>query len=111
MHIVKTDNQLLKIVPRSYTSENLTVKVTNETKNTSQEQTITPVLSGNFMELTGTFTFAEGIFYYFVVSEGANEIYRGKIYCTDQTNLPEYTINQGQYEIYEKANANEYITI
>lgn len=111
MHIVKTDNQLLQIVPRSYTTGNVVVMVTNETTNTSQQETITPVLSGNFMQITGTFTFAESIFYYFVVSQGSNEIYRGKIYCTDQTDLEKYTTNQGQYEIYEKANANEYITI
>lgn len=111
MHIVRTDNQLLKIVPRSYTTDQVTVTVKNETTNTSQQETITPVVSGNHIELTGTFTFSEGIFYYFVVSQGGSEIYRGNIFCTDQTDLEEYTVNQGQYETYEKANANEYITI
>lgn len=111
MHIVRTDNQLLKIVPRSYSTANVVVTVTNETTNTSEQETITPVASGNHIELTGTFTFAEGIFYYFVVSQGGSEIYRGNIFCTDQTDLEDYTVNQGQYEIYEKANANEYITI
>jgi hypothetical protein len=111
MHIVRTDNQLLKIVPRSYSTANVVVTVTNETTNTSEQETITPVASGNHIELTGTFTFAEGIFYYFVVSQAGSEIYRGNIFCTDQTDLEDYTVNQGQYEIYEKANANEYITI
>ena len=111
MHIVKTDNQLLKIVPRSYTTDQVTVTVTNESTNTSQSQTLTPVVSGNHINITGTFTFAEGIFYYFVVSQGGSEIYRGNIFCTDQTDLEDYTVNQGQYTSYEKANANEYITI
>jgi hypothetical protein len=111
MHIVRTDNQLLKITPRSYSTDQVTVTVTNETTNTSQEQTLTPVASGNHMNITGTFTFAQGIFYYFVVSQGGSEIYRGKIFCTDQTDLEKYTVNQGQYETYEKANANEYITL
>lgn len=111
MHIVRTDSQLLKIVPRTYSTDQVTVTVTNESTNTSQAETLTPSVSGNHINLTGTFTFSEGIFYYFVVTQGANEIYRGNIFCTDQTDLEEYTVNQGQYESYQKANANEYITI
>lgn len=111
MHIVTTSNQLLKIIPRVYSTSQVVVKLTNETKNTTVEETITPVLSGNYMNITGTFTFAENIFYYFVVTQGGNEIYRGNIFCTDQTNHDKYTVNESQYTPYAKANANEYITI
>lgn len=111
MHIVRTDNQLLKIVPRSYTTAQVVVTVTNESTNTSVQETITPVASGNYMNITGTFTFAEGVFYYFVVTQSGTEIYRGKIFCTDQTDLEKYTTNEGEYTAYAKANANEYITI
>lgn len=111
MHIVRTDNQLLKIVPRSYTTSEVTIVFTNKTTNQSYQQTITPTVSGNHIEIASTFAFTQDVFYYFVVSQGGSEIYRGNIFCTDQADLEEYTVNQGQYETYEKANANEYITI
>lgn len=38
------------------------------------------------------------------------EIYRGKIYCTDQTDLEKFSINDGQFTYYEDTdNDNQYI--
>lgn len=67
-------------------------------------------ISGNEVQATLDYEFEVGNFYYFVVN-GIVELYRGKIFCTDQADLEKYTTNEGQYTSYAKTNANEYITI
>lgn len=42
---------------------------------------------------------------------GTAELYRGKVFCTDQTDFDKYTTNENIYSEYEKAEANEYIVI
>ena len=43
------------------------------------------------------------------ILSGANEIFKDKIFCTNQTDLPQYTINSGEY--ITNASDNEFITV
>jgi hypothetical protein len=45
------------------------------------------------------------------VVSGTEELYRAKVFCTDQTDFDKYTTNENVYTEHEKANANEYIVI
>ena len=49
------------------------------------------------MVLSGTFSLKEGSQYSFKVKDGSTEIYRGLIFCTDQTDLDKYFINKDEY--------------
>tara|TARA_R110000851_G_scaffold25939_1_gene74128 strand:+ start:939 stop:1280 length:342 start_codon:yes stop_codon:yes gene_type:complete len=107
-----TGTQQLKIITRKDAS-NPVIKLTDkETRTTS---TITPSksLSGSYMVLDGTFTLTEDNLYSYKVelsSENSEEIYRGLIYCTNQTNLDKYFINQNEY-IEEDSFDNEYVIL
>ena len=107
-----TGTQQLKIITRKDAS-NPVIKLTDkETRTTS---TITPAksLSGSYMVLDGTFTLTEDNLYSYKVelsAEDSEEIYRGLIYCTNQTNLDKYFINQNEY-IEEDSFDNEYVIL
>ena len=107
-----TGTQQLKIITRKDAS-NPVIKLTDkETRTTS---TITPSksLSGSYMVLDGTFTLTEDNLYSYKVelsAEDSEEIYRGLIYCTNQTNLDKYFINQNEY-IEEDSFDNEYVIL
>lgn len=111
MHIVSTTDRRIYFVPREHAAS-VSVKITDEQTNTSTTYSTYAAITGNFSEITLN-ELSEETFYFLELSSNADdqEIYRGKVFCTNQTDLEKYTVNQGQYTSYEKANANEYITI
>ncbi len=100
MDILTTSSpQELKIIPRK-DSASPVIKLTNKMTNTTA--TVTPSKSddGNYMVLSGTFNIAEDNLYSYKVEMGGEDdevIYRGLIYCTNQTNLDKYFINKDEY--------------
>jgi len=62
------------------------------------------------MTLSGIFTLVEGRFYKFDVLDGSSLIYRGKIFCTDQTDYDKYSVNDGVYTE-EQSYDNEFIIL
>jgi len=45
-----------------------------------------------------------------LISPADGEIYRGKIYCTDQADLEKFSVNDGEFTYYEDTdNDNQYI--
>lgn len=110
MHIVSTTNKEIKFVPRKVETGSISIEITDEQTNKSTTASVTASESGNFVSVTPTYTFKEGRFYYIVLT-GTVELYRGKVFCTDQTEYDKYTTNENVYEEYQKADANEYIVI
>lgn len=59
----------------------------------------------------GTFEPREGFFYVlYCRNSGGNSVYRTRVYCTNQTNLVNYTLNEGQY-IPEPSSDNTFIVL
>ncbi len=106
MHIVTTSDSTIQFVPRAYDTS-LSVIVTDEETNTSATESLTGTRNTNFMRITPSYVFKEGRFYTIRVT-GTDEVYRGRVFCTDQTDYEKYTINQGQYTQYDSDN-NGYI--
>ena len=98
MHILttSTDSQSLKIVPRKDVSAP-TLSLTDKTKRTTSTVSVTKSNDGDYMVLSGSFSLKEGSQYSFRVKDGSTEIYRGIIFCTDQTALDKYFINKDEY--------------
>jgi len=110
--LTTTSPQELKIIPRK-DSANPVIKLTNKATRTTA--TITPSKStdGGYMVLSGNFDIEEDNLYSYKVqvSSGNDEIiYRGLIYCTNQTTLDKYFINKDEYTE-ETSLDNEYIFI
>jgi|TARA_B110000858_G_scaffold32755_1_gene36355 hypothetical protein len=107
-----TGTQQLKIITRKDAS-NPVIKLTDKETRTTSTITPTKSLSGSYMVLDGTFTLTEDNLYSYKVelsAEDSEEIYRGLIYCTNQTNLDKYFINQNEY-IEEDSFDNEYVIL
>lgn len=113
MDILPTSGtQELKIIPRKDAAAPV-IKLTD--KSTRKTTTVTPSKSvdGDYMVLTGTFSLTEDNLYSYRVqlsSEDDEEIYRGLIYCTDQTSLDKYFINEDEYTE-ETSFDNEFVII
>jgi len=106
MHIVSTTDSTIKFVPRAYDTS-LSVVITDEETNTSSTESLTGTRSKNYMVIDPAYTFKEGRFYTMRVT-GSAEVYRGRVFCTDQTDYEKYTVNQGVYTEYNSDN-NGYI--
>jgi len=102
--------QTITVVPRSSASSGITIELTDE--NTNSSTTITPSVTNTdgYMALEAIFSVLEGTFYNFSVILSGGIIYRGKLYCTAQTDLKQYTVNENQY-VTENTYSNEFIVL
>ena len=104
-----TSNQSLKIVPRTDASSP-TLSLTDKSTRTTSTVSVSKTSEGDYMVLTGTFSLKEGNQYAFRVKDGSTEIYRGLIFCTDQSNLDKYFANSGEY-VEEESYDNDFVII
>ena len=75
----------------------------------ASDESLTATQEANYLHLTPSFTFIQGRYYNIRIT-GTNEIYRGKVYCTNQTNLEKFSVNSGEFTYYEDTdNDNQYI--
>lgn len=117
MIILKESNnaQIINFIPRRWVSGNTyNIKIINETTNTEvynvNSTAITEVLYYN--RYSAAFTNLKQNIYYNLIITGvtvAGIIFKDKIFCTNQTDLPNYSVNNGQYT--SQASDNEYITV
>ena len=90
--------------------DGLTVYITNENTNVTTEVSPTVTELNGYMILSSVYSVAEGTFYTITVKFGTTDIYRGKLYCTAQTDYEKYTVNQGAYTT-ENTHDNEFIVL
>jgi len=91
-----TDAQTFKIIPRSAPSS-VTFELTDKSKRTTSTVSVTVSNSNGYMSITGTFSLIANRFYSFIVKDGSTIIYRGSIFCTDQTDYNVFDVHSGDY--------------
>ena len=90
-----TSAQTFKFIPRSLTYDGL--YVTDESTNTTATISITSSASNDYYEtITASYTLVEGRFYTLEVKNGSDIVFKGKIFCTDQT-VSTYSVNYNNY--------------
>lgn len=111
MHIlqVSDSDQSLVIIPRSH-PVSVTMKLIDESKNTTATPSVSVSSSNGFMTLTGTFSLVNNRYYTLKILDGSNVIYQDRIFVTSQTELDKYTVNEGVYTK-ETSYNNEYVII
>ncbi len=62
------------------------------------------------MILSGSFSLVENRAYSFEVKDGSEIIYRGLIFCTDQTDVEKFFVQDGDYTS-ETSYDNEYVIL
>ena len=114
-----TDSQTISIIPRAYTvASNLSMVIVEDgTRKTQTINSISSSLStnGNFLRMSIPFTIlTEESTYSFELKQGSTLLFRGKAYCTSQTdNTTDHTLNSNKYNQYEDPSevAQKYIII
>lgn len=104
-----TDSQSLKIITRADASSP-TLSLTDKSTRTTSDVSVSKTSESDYMVLTGTFSLKEGNQYTYRVKDGSKEIYRGLIFCTDQTGLDKYFANTGEY-VEEDSYDNDFVII
>lgn len=112
MHILKPigTSQNIVVVPRTYATSGITINLRDESTNTSTTITPTVTNSDGYMTLSSIYNVNEGTFYVFEVLLSSTTIYRGRVYCTAQTDLKQYTVNENEY-VTENSYDNEFIVL
>ena len=87
-----TSAKSFKVIPRSAQSS-VTFELTDKSTRKTTAIAVTVTNSNGYMSVTGTFVdsqsnnlMIEGRFYSFIIKNSSTIIYRGSIFCTDQTN-------------------------
>jgi len=99
-----TNAQELKFIPRQYAADSIVL--TDEQANTSSTISATFTKDGYYLKADISFALAEDRFYTFNALNGTKTVYKGRIFCTDQT-VSDYSINKNVYTEHEST--NEYI--
>ena len=104
--------QNIDFIPRQFTANaSYTVKITDETQNKEVYNQATTGITQNlyYNRYNAIFPVKQDIYYTLKVLSGTEVIFKDKIFCTNETDLPAYTINSGEY--ITNASTNEFITI
>ena len=95
--------QTLKVIPRSF-ARSVSMILRDDSTNTSTTYaSISTTTDKNYLVVSKALSpvLVEGRFYDLTLKEGANVIYKDKIFCTNQTvnqaNNDYYTVNSGEY--------------
>jgi len=131
-----TDDQTIRIIPRSY-PDDLVIELRDDSTNEISTYTIESAEWDNnndqwqladydwnfsssifeengYLVITNKYSLVEGRFYDLTIKDGSNVIYKDKIFCTDQTINQStnnyYSVNEGVYTT-ENSYDNDYIVI
>ena len=107
--------QSFNVIPRSYTATKVTLEQEAADNVVSYTSSFSRVdydgnadSEGTYLKITDTFTIEENYYYNLVVYNGADVIYKDRIFCTNQT-VSTYTVNENQYT--QNSTDNEFIFI
>jgi hypothetical protein len=90
--------------------DGVTLYLTNEQTNTTAVINPKVTEADGYMYLDSVYSVEEGVFYNIRLEYDSTDIYRGKVYCTSQTNLKQYTLNENDY-VEEERRDNTFIVI
>jgi len=136
MHVVttSTDSQTIRFVPRRQNDGDVTVRIYDKSSrreinysssyvwqttdllfnNVDQNWNSEPQVAFNygdiFSTVSGQFSFRENEYYGIKLIDNGGELYKGMLFCTDQTDFDKFDVHKNEY-IAEQSYDNEYITV
>jgi hypothetical protein len=97
--------QEFKIIPRELSATSMVI--TNELTDVSTTYAIIPTIDRYYLVINTIVVLQQNNFYTLTVLDNTDVVYKGKIFCTNQT-IPTYTPNNNEYTTYPSN--NDYIT-
>jgi len=104
--------QTINLIPRKFTSgTSYNVTVVNETTNTEVHNVDTTSIAEQlyYNTYTAVFNLKEDVSYTLTIKEGSEVIHKDKIFCTNESDVTSYSVNEGAY-IFNDTD-NEFITL
>ena len=106
-----TDSQTLNFIPREYTAgTTYTISIKDETTNTEVFTSTATAFTAldYYFQYSSVFTLVENTMYMLEIKDGANVIFKDKIFCTNQ-NVTTYSVNDNEY--IKNTIANDFIVL
>jgi len=136
MHVVttSTDSQTIRFVPRRQNDGDVTVRIYDKSsrreinysssyvwqttdllfndvdQNWNSEPQVIFNYGDIFSTVSGQFSFRENEYYGIKLIDNGGELYKGMLFCTDQTDFDKFDVHKNEY-IAEQSYDNEYITV
>jgi len=136
MHVVttSTDSQTIRFVPRRQNNGDVTVRIYDKSsrreinysssyvwqttdllfndvdQNWNSEPQVIFNYGDIFSTVSGQFSFRENEYYGIKLIDNGGELYKGMLFCTDQTDFDKFDVHKNEY-IAEQSYDNEYITV
>ena len=86
--------QTFKIIPRELVADSMVIL--NELTDVSETYAITPTVDRYYLVIDEVLNLKEGNFYTLEVKNGSEIVYKGKIFCTNQS-ISTYSVNNNEY--------------
>ena len=98
MHILttSTDIQGFKVIPRGFPT-NVNILLTDAETNVTASFINTPTYEYGSMIISESFELSENHFYILNISADGDDIYKGRIFCTNQPNYEKFDITSGSF--------------
>jgi len=103
--------QTINLIPRKFVSgSTYNVTILNESTNSEVYNQDTTAIAEHlyYNTYTAVFPLKQDVTYTFEIKEGSEVIHKDKIFCTNQADLTDYTINSGAF--ISNDTDNEFIT-
>ena len=97
--------QEFKVIPRELDAD--TMVITSETTGVSTTYAISPTVDRYYLVIEKIVALKENNFYMLEVKNGSDVVYKGRIFCTNQS-VSTYSVNNNEFTSY--SSNNEYIT-
>jgi len=97
--------QEFKVIPRELEADSMTL--TSETTGEVVTYVITPTIDRYYLVINEIVALKENNFYTIEVKNGADIVYKDKIFCTNQT-VSSFSVNNNEFTTY--SSDNDYIT-
>jgi len=94
---------------RNYEGSTFNITVVDESLNSSDSNLVSGTITDGVLTTNVTYNFIEGRFYNIKIYLGSQLINFSKVYCTDQTDLENYSVTNSYYTQITKDETN-YIT-
>jgi hypothetical protein len=82
---------------RGFEGSTFNITVIDESLNSSDSNLVSGVISDGILTIDVTYNFIEGRFYMVKIYSGSQLVNFSKIYCTDQTDLENYSVTDDYY--------------
>ena len=108
-----SEEQTFSVIPRFEPTSSVTITLVSEQQNKQTHSfTYAATYLNGYLSITKAFSpvLVESNSYILTIKDGAELCFRGKIFVTDQTDRPQFTINEGVYTE-APATSNEYVII